>query len=824
MVNTFVPSSGRLDAKYVLVGEQPGRTEVIRRQPFVGPAGENLDECLRNAGISRSECYFTNVIKTLDKPIKHYFPTLVGGKREKVEVSIDGELAIRELKSELVQTSANVIIPCGNVALYALTSRVGITNWRGSILESTLLDRKCIPTIHPATYTQEKLWKDPTAFLNKHLITMDLKKAKEQSIFPEIKLTSRRLHTKPNYATALEYLAKCKYFLESGCIVWFDIELTAFSQELSCISFAISEAECMCIPFVDERGDYFSPDQEAKLMQLIGEILENPRCSNGGQNVIFDAHFLLKKYGIRTIDLHDTMIAQKILYPEFRVGLNFITAMWTDIPYYKDDGKLWLDGIGSYAKGWEYNCLDSLSCAGAFALQMQELEEKGNLPTYERKRKLIEPLTYMMFHGIKVDKAGMLKEQASSLHELEELSEQFKSVTNGILYSSPKQLAQYFYITKGIQPYLEEGKITTNIRALHYMLKFPKVHQEVQLLLKLRKISKRLSTYLDLDKVDEDGRLRCSYNPVGTKFGRMSSSKNIFGTGMNLQNVPANVCEYLVADNDYIIYTLDLAQYENRIVAYVGNITPMIEVFESGRDSHKLTASLLFNKPYDEISDEPGSSKLGDGEHSERDWGKIGNHAFNYGLGYKRAAQYYEISTAEAKFLHDKVHQAYPGIENGYWAHIQSQLRKNREVENLMGRKVLFLGKWTDQLLHEAYCCLPQGTCADVIDERGIQFIYYNEDPIFKSVELLTQIHDSISIQMPLYIPIIDHAKVLIEIKKSLETPLNFRGRKFITPVDLNVNFSLNKHSGISLKKEKFSLNVDELAADLHNAIVSLNS
>ena len=690
---------------------------------------------------------------------------------KKVEVSLDGELAIRELKSELAQTSANVIIPCGNVALYALTSRVGITNWRGSIIESTLLDRKCIPTIHPATYTQEKLWKDPTAFLNKHLITMDLKKAKLQSQFPEIRLLERRMHTKPNYATALEFLQECFASCEAGNIVWFDIELTAFSQELSCISFALSETDCMCIPFVDERGDYFSPDQEAKLMQIIGELLEHPRCSNGGQNVIFDAHFLLKKYGIRTIDLHDTMIAQKILYPEFRVGLNFITAMWTDISYYKDDGKLWLEGIGDYTKGWQYNCLDSLSCADAFSKQLAELKEKGNIDTYNRKRKLIEPLTYMMFHGIKVDKTGMFKEQEESLRQVKELSEKFSSITGGILYSSPKQLAQYFYITKGIPPFIEEGRITTNIRALHYMLKFPKIREEVQLLLKLRRIAKRLSTYLDLDKIDEDGRLRCSYNPVGTKFGRMSSSKNIFGTGLNLQNVPANVCEYLVADDDYIIYSIDLSQYENRIVAYVGNITPMIEVFESGRDSHKMTASLLFNKSYDEISDEPGSSKLGDGEHSERDWGKIGNHAFNYGLGYKRAAQYYEISTTESKFLHDKVHQVYPGIENGYWAYIQSCLRKNRQVENLMGRKVLFLGKWTDQLLHEAYCCLPQSTCADVIDERGIQFIYYNTAPYFKPVELLTQVHDSIAIQIPLWIDIKDHARVLIDIKNSLETP-----------------------------------------------------
>ena len=54
---------GAASARVMLVGEQPGDQEDIARRPFIGPAGELLDECLQEAGIERSLCYVTNAVK-----------------------------------------------------------------------------------------------------------------------------------------------------------------------------------------------------------------------------------------------------------------------------------------------------------------------------------------------------------------------------------------------------------------------------------------------------------------------------------------------------------------------------------------------------------------------------------------------------------------------------------------------------------------------------------------------------------------------------------------------------------------------------------------
>jgi DNA polymerase len=54
---------GPADAKIVILGEQPGDQEDIAGQPFVGPAGQLLDQALKDAGLSRSDLYLTNIVK-----------------------------------------------------------------------------------------------------------------------------------------------------------------------------------------------------------------------------------------------------------------------------------------------------------------------------------------------------------------------------------------------------------------------------------------------------------------------------------------------------------------------------------------------------------------------------------------------------------------------------------------------------------------------------------------------------------------------------------------------------------------------------------------
>ena len=59
----YVGGIGSVEPKLMIVGEAPGKHEDEQGIPFAGPTGNILNECLFKAGVSRGECYLTNVVK-----------------------------------------------------------------------------------------------------------------------------------------------------------------------------------------------------------------------------------------------------------------------------------------------------------------------------------------------------------------------------------------------------------------------------------------------------------------------------------------------------------------------------------------------------------------------------------------------------------------------------------------------------------------------------------------------------------------------------------------------------------------------------------------
>ncbi len=60
---TMVFATGNPDARLMLVGEAPGYEEERKGEPFVGPAGQKLDEILKAMGLTRDEVYISNIVK-----------------------------------------------------------------------------------------------------------------------------------------------------------------------------------------------------------------------------------------------------------------------------------------------------------------------------------------------------------------------------------------------------------------------------------------------------------------------------------------------------------------------------------------------------------------------------------------------------------------------------------------------------------------------------------------------------------------------------------------------------------------------------------------
>lgn len=794
----LVPGVGPPDAKIMLIGESWGHNEALafartgKHTPFCGQAGELLDKLLHAVGISRSSIYVTNVIR--EQPPNNDASCFIRFNRDGSPSYTPEYLAYeRYLYDEIASIKPNVLVPTGNIPLYALCRKTAITKRRGSILDATInnITYKVIPTIHPAAALRQYIWT--------HFIAHDLKRIAQEMHTRTIELPIRRLRIRPSYMDVLEYMHSIRD------VVGFDIEVV--NEEVACFALAKSPSDAMCVPLRSHGGDYFSPDQEAKIWLELARICQDPFILKIGQNIVFDATFIFRKLGIRVEPVADTMVASAIAYPDFPKGLDFITSIWTREPYYKDEGKKWFKLGGSEDDFFLYNAKDAAVCLEAFPRLMDELRKQGNEETYVRQAKLISPLVYMQEHGIRVDTNGLREASEKAEARIAELTRELHALCGyAINPNSPKQLADYFYVKKGHKPYVSRntGNISTDVDALKRLSR--KGFREAAIILETRKLGKLKGTYFDMH-LDGDGRIRCAFNPGGTKTGRLSSSKTIFGTGGNMQNLPPAFLQYIQADEGCLIYNVDLSQAENRIVAYIAPEPAMIAAFERGIDIHSQTASLIFGVPIDKIKEDDKNQikvPLGTGAYTMRFWGKKSNHSFNYDFGYKNFAIMAEMQEREAKQLIERYHHVYPGVRQ-YHAWVRAKLSKDRTLSNLLGRKRVFRERWGDELFKEAYAWIPQSSVADIINGRGVNYIYYNQE-MFRPVELLNQIHDAIAFQMSYkQFTWLQHAEVLLRLRDSLQTPLAWHGREFIIPADLSVGLTMNKKTMSGVKLNEYS-------------------
>lgn len=139
-----VAGEGPKSATIMLVGEQPGDQEDLQGRPFVGPAGQVLNEALEEAGLDRGRLFLTNAVK--------HFKFEPRGKRRLHQNPTAGEIDICRwwLDKERAFVQPELIVTLGASALRGVTGKsASIKSMRGDAHE---LDggARLIATIHPS--------------------------------------------------------------------------------------------------------------------------------------------------------------------------------------------------------------------------------------------------------------------------------------------------------------------------------------------------------------------------------------------------------------------------------------------------------------------------------------------------------------------------------------------------------------------------------------------------------------------------------------------------------------------------------------------------
>lgn len=517
-------------AQICLVAEAPGRVEVYRDEPLVGPSGHINDECLHAAGLIKRELKILNL---MDSPIPSGDSLHTDG-RVHADVQRHTERTIKAIQ----RTKARVIVTLGALPTAALLGKGHITKIRGSVYQCPFKkDAVIIPTIHPAaTMRGTYLWR--------YLIQADYAKARRLSRTKGSLLPNPTLIINPSFNESVDFLQ----YVSTHKRAAYDVEI--YNHQLSCLSFSVKEHEAISIPLVGEDGGHrWNIEQEMTIWGLVEKIVADPKIENIGQNILFDQWaFAFLNRIVAQGKTHDTMIAQHIMYPDFPKGLDFITSIRTDYEYYKDDRKLWSRIKEDPFTFWRYSAKDALVTYLSW-LDIEEEMDDDYRGMHDFITAKYPALMHMMVRGIKVDRARLDLAREDVKARLARAEEKLEAIADYPFNpGSSVQCAKYFYEHKRIKPYTNRktGRPTADDKAMQRLSSRHRL-PEAALVQEIRGLRKLSGTYLEME-LDKDDRFRSSYNPRGTSTMRLSSSKTVFGTGGNAQNLHPEFKHFLVPD------------------------------------------------------------------------------------------------------------------------------------------------------------------------------------------------------------------------------------------------------------------------------------
>jgi uracil-DNA glycosylase family 4 len=147
----LVFGEGSPHAQLMFIGEAPGEEEDLQGRPFVGAAGQLLNNLLNKLGLRREEVYITNVVKS--RPPNNRDP-------EADEIAA----CFPFLQKQIRAIRPKVIVALGRIAAQTLlNTRAPLTRLRGRWYKYE--DIPVMPTFHPSYLLRfpkerQKTWED----------------------------------------------------------------------------------------------------------------------------------------------------------------------------------------------------------------------------------------------------------------------------------------------------------------------------------------------------------------------------------------------------------------------------------------------------------------------------------------------------------------------------------------------------------------------------------------------------------------------------------------------------------------------------------------
>ena len=390
---------------------------------------------------------------------------------------------------------------------------------------------------------------------------------------------------------------------------------------------------------------------------------------------------------------------------------------------------------------------DAAACAEAVwklvSPLKEELEKNGMTKLYEGiELPLCQVLYRMEKRGILID--AMQLEQfgnmlAERIADCEKLIFSYSDAPFNI--NSTKQLGELLFDKLGLPPVKKtKTGYSTNAEVLE---KLKHKHPIIPAIMDYRMLTKLKSTYADglMKQIEEDGRIRTTFQNLVTATGRLSS------TEPNLQNIPvrtdlgAEIRKMFVPKHGCVLVDADYSQIELRVLAHIAEDPVMQNAFISGQDIHSTTAAQVFGVALEDVT------------ALQRRHAKAVNFGIVYGISEFSLAEDIGVSRYEAKEYIENYLNNYAGVRK-YMKDVVVNARETGYTQTMFGRK-----RYIPELKSSNFNIRQgaerialntpiQGTAADLMKLAMIR-VEQALNAHFPEAELLLQVHDELIVECP---------------------------------------------------------------------------
>lgn len=512
-MSKYIPGSGAIQPKLVVLVDSPSYKDSQSGQLLTDSS--EIDKVLSECNIPKSELWFTSVskyyVENNKKGSGRKIPFHVRAKRS----SLDLDQMLHELRVELNSLKPNCILALGSGALWALTNRNEIQDYRGSILYSSTMGKKLVPAYNPQQLNWNAEDVEFKGYWNRALMVHDFGRAYKQSQTSEYAIPNRRL------VICKSYIQLYEFFQQHSHLDLLGVDIEAGGTYLPvCIGFSFSPHYGMCVPLWNHDNISSIPPREmVKIWQLIAETLIQKGIV--GQNFNYDRD-KIKRLGFiirRLVD--DIMLKGFAINPELPKSQAFNQSVYTEEPFYKNEGMY-------------HGSLEDLfyGCARDACVMMEinqkmnsDLIELGQMRFY-RNFLMTLPEMYLEIenNGFGIDTAIRDKLLRKYIKWDEELRyELYTLIGTSINTNSPKQVATLLFETLKCprRPGTGEEELTSllNLQSFTDSTK----RRVVEIILEDRRVRKSISTYL-MALPDYDGRMKTTCFPC-LETGRSSTGQ-----------------------------------------------------------------------------------------------------------------------------------------------------------------------------------------------------------------------------------------------------------------------------------------------------------